>query len=79
MGVALGLRGRRTSRFLVAIIQFFIKEPEAWHKSKSAGEEMGNILRLFQDRTLLRSTLVGVSLAAVGVVGFWASEPGRRN
>jgi MFS family permease len=57
--------------FLVAIIQFFIKEPEAWHKSKSAGEEMGNIVRLFQDPTLLRSTLVGVSLAAVGVVGFW--------
>jgi MFS family permease len=57
--------------FLVGIIQFFIKEPEAWHKSKSAGEEMGNIVRLFQERTLLRSTLVGVSLAAVGVVGFW--------
>jgi MFS family permease len=57
--------------FLVGIIQLFIKEPEAWNKSKSAGEEMGNILRLFQEPTLLRSTLVGVSLAAVGVVGFW--------
>ncbi|HNY28682.1 MAG TPA: MFS transporter, partial [Candidatus Sumerlaeota bacterium] len=57
--------------FLVGIIQFFIKEPEAWNKSKSAGEEMGNILRLFQERTLLRNTLIGVSLAAVGVVGFW--------
>ncbi len=57
--------------FLVGIIQFFIKEPEAWNKSKSAGEEMGNMLRLFQDRILLRNTLVGVSLAAVGVVGFW--------
>ncbi len=61
--------------FLVVIIFFFIHEPESWvqarAKAKKSGIGMGNMFGLFTDKTLLRNTLVGMTLATVGVIGFW--------
>ena len=61
---------------LVVVIFFYVREPESWvrardkaRKEKSKG--MGSFAALFSDRELRRNTLVGVSLAAVGVIGFW--------
>ncbi|HUW62541.1 MAG TPA: MFS transporter [Candidatus Bathyarchaeia archaeon] len=60
---------------LLLAIRLFVHEPDAWKKSRdearSGGRQLGSILHLFQDRTLRRNTLVGLALAAVGVVGFW--------
>lgn len=60
---------------LVFVIRLFVKEPDKWHEaraeSKRSGIKLGSIVDLFRERTLRRNTLVGVSLAAVGVVGFW--------
>ena len=65
--------------FLPALLLFvliaFIHEPQAWvesrDKAKAGGKKLGSIINLFQDRTLRRNTLVGVGLAAIGVIGFW--------
>lgn len=63
--------------FLLFIIFMFIHEPPAWVESRRrirAGEETRSsvpILDLFRDPELFRHTIVGVVLAAVGVVGFW--------
>ena len=65
---------------LVVVIFAFIREPEAWQvardrdrKAKARGErrQVGSILALFTERTVRRNTLVGVALAAIGVIGFW--------
>jgi MFS family permease len=60
---------------LVLIIRAFIREPERWERAKSVATtgatQLGNIIELFTDREWRRNTLVGVSLAAVGVIGFW--------
>lgn len=60
---------------LVLIIRLFIKEPEKWShardRAKSGAIKLGSILDLFLDRELRHHTLVGVALAAVGVIGFW--------
>jgi MFS family permease len=62
---------------LVVIIFAFVHEPEAWRRareqarqSKTKGQ-IGSIPGLFTDRVIRRNTLVGVSLAVVGVFGFW--------
>ena len=65
--------------FLPALLLFFIlafiHEPEAWvesrRKAKAGGQKMGSMPQLFQSKTLIRNTLVGVGLAAIGVIGFW--------
>lgn len=65
---------------LVFIIQVFLKEPEAWQEAQQAakaaggagkGKAMGSLREMFGDPTLRRNTLVGMGLAAVGVMGFW--------
>mgnify|MGYP001581112574 CR=1 FL=1 len=60
---------------LVFAIRMFVKEPERWHAAKEeaakTGIQVGAIRDLFTDATLRRHTLVGVALAAVGVIGFW--------
>lgn len=60
---------------LVFVIRLFVKEPEKWHQAKAdakAGQiRLGTISHLFTESPWLRNTLVGVGLAAVGVVGFW--------
>ncbi len=63
--------------FLLFLIFMFIREPDAWIESRRrirSGEEHRAavpILDLFRDPVLLRNTIVGVTLAAVGVIGFW--------
>lgn len=60
---------------LVFVIGYFLKEPERWTAARDAarsGEiELGSIPHLFREAELRRNTLVGVGLAAVGVIGFW--------
>lgn len=69
---------------LVFIIRLFVREPERWeHARKTAalaaasakgtgsGQRLGSIVELFRTPELRRNTLVGVGLAAVGVIGFW--------
>jgi MFS family permease len=60
---------------LVFIIRLFVKEPEQWHaakaEAKSGDIKIGSIGALFSDPVLRRNTIVGVCLAAVGVIGFW--------
>ena len=53
-----------------------LKEPERWREARDAaarGEtrSMGSIKDLFGERRWRRNTLVGVTLAVVGVVGLW--------
>lgn len=63
--------------FLLFIIFMFIREPHAWVESNrriKSGEEHRAavpIFDLFRDPVLLRNTIVGVVLGAVGVIGFW--------
>lgn len=60
---------------LVVIIFFFIHEPEAWVASRAnlsvTHKKTGSILGLFSEPWLTRNTLVGATLASVGVIGFW--------
>jgi MFS family permease len=62
---------------LVFVIFMFVREPEAWSlarehaRSSKVKGQLGSILGLFKERTIRRNTLVGVGLAAVGVIGFW--------
>ncbi len=60
---------------LVFVIRLFVKEPEQWHaakaEAKSGDIKLGSISSLFADPVLRRNTIVGVCLAAVGVIGFW--------
>jgi len=62
---------------LVVVIIWFVREPEAWQQARAQAKQskakgqLGSILGLFRERVIRRNTLVGVSLAAVGVIGFW--------
>ena len=64
---------------LIIWIRRSLKEPESWEQAKSkAAEEnktasMGRINDLFKG-ALLRSTFVGVTLAAVGLATFWGAH-----
>ena len=60
---------------LVVVIMRTVKEPDAWHAAKKSASEnlerqMGDISSLFS-RRWRRNTLVGVSLAVIGVIGLW--------
>jgi len=61
--------------FLTFVIRLAVKEPERWEHARkvAAGKHqgMGAISELFTTRDLRRHTLIGVALAAVGVIGFW--------
>jgi MFS family permease len=59
-------------------VRWKLREPEQWVKAKelaAAGktEPTGNLAELFQGANL-RSTLVGVSLASIGLVTFWGGH-----
>lgn len=60
---------------LVFVIRFFLREPDSWKAAKAqavAGEiELGSVRQLFGVPWLRRRVLVGIALAAVGVIGFW--------
>ena len=62
--------------FLVVIIFFYVREPDSWLAARekarqSTGAGLGSFATLFREKDLRRHTLVGVGLAAVGVIGFW--------
>ncbi len=60
---------------LVVVIFFFVREPEAWVNARALAKKgqggLGTIPGLFMDPVIRRNTFVGLSLAAVGVIGFW--------
>lgn len=60
---------------LVFVIFLFVREPEKWRTARAQAKlhkgSTGNILALFREPILRRNTLVGLTLAAVGVIGFW--------
>ncbi len=60
---------------LVIVIRWKLKEPEQWRQAKErekqdATQVTGSILHLF-GRQNLRNTIVGVTLATIGLVTFW--------
>ena len=60
---------------LVAVIVFFISEPEQWKLARARANEgkerVGSMGDLFRDPVIRRNTLVALTLASVGVIGFW--------
>ena len=60
---------------LVFVIRAFVKEPESWQQAKAeaqaGGAKLGSAKEMFTVPWLRRRVLVGIGLAAVGVVGFW--------
>ncbi len=61
---------------LVVFIMRHIKEPDAWQEARKTASDnlerqLGDIKSLFRTPRWRRNTLVGVSLAVVGVIGLW--------
>ena len=66
---------------LLVILLGFVREPEVWVQARAAAKKAGDsvgslfdrfpIFALFRERLVLKHTLIGVSLGAVGVIGFW--------
>ena len=61
---------------LVVFIMRSVKEPEAWQEARKTakenlGRQLGDIKSMFSIPRWRRNTLVGVSLAVVGVIGLW--------
>lgn len=64
---------------LVFVIIMFIKEPDKWKEANARAKQLkaegikqtGSLLALFTERGVRKNTLVGVGLAAIGVIGFW--------
>jgi MFS family permease len=79
---------------LVVLVRWRLKEPESWVKAKTAvagdsrtdelHRQLGDLRELFGDRRWRHNTIVGVLMAAAGVmalwgVGFWTTELVRNN
>lgn len=61
---------------LVVFIMRSVREPDAWLQARDKasdrlGRELGDLKGLFGTPRWRRNTLVGVSLAVVGVIGLW--------
>jgi len=61
---------------LVVLIMRSVKEPDAWLEARETaagnlGRQLGDIKGLFATPRWRRNTIVGVSLAVVGVIGLW--------
>ena len=61
---------------LVVVIMRTIKEPDAWEEARKTAadnldRQLGDIRSLFGTPRWCRNTLVGVSLAVIGVIGLW--------
>lgn len=61
---------------LVVLIMRSVKEPDAWLEARATaadnlGRQLGDIRSLFRTPRWRRNTIVGVSLAVVGVIGLW--------
>ncbi|HIN94936.1 MAG TPA: MFS transporter, partial [Planctomycetes bacterium] len=73
-GFAIGV----TPALLILIIRWKLKEPPQWIKARERAKEdsnqqTGRLVELFQ-RDHLRNTIVGVSLASIGLVTFWGGH-----
>jgi len=60
---------------LVLFVRLFIHEPESWKQAKEraktdSSQQTGKLFDLFRGE-LLRPTIVGVSMAAIGMATFW--------
>ena len=69
---------------LVVVIMRSVKEPEAWQQARQTaadnlGRQLGDIRSLFGTPRWRRNTIVGVSLAVVGVIGLWGWDSTRPN
>lgn len=57
------------------VVRIIVKEPEMWkHERDKAAQgqiQLGAITQLWKEAPLRRNMLVGVGLAAIGVIGFW--------
>jgi len=63
---------------LTLLIRWKLKDPEQWVKAREiaqqdANQKTGRLIEIFQGEQL-RSTLVGVSLASIGLVTFWGGH-----
>ena len=63
---------------LILIIRWKLQDPPQWIKArelakKDASQQTGRLMELFQGE-YLRSTIVGVSLASIGLVTFWGGH-----
>ncbi|HIA18838.1 MAG TPA: MFS transporter [Planctomycetaceae bacterium] len=63
---------------LILIIRWKLQDPPQWIKArelakKDASQQTGRLMELFQGEHL-RSTIVGVSLASIGLVTFWGGH-----
>ncbi len=60
---------------LVFAIRFLLKEPQRWQEARSraarGGIRLGDFSSLFRHPLWRYHTIIGVSLASVGVMGFW--------
>lgn len=60
---------------LVFIIRAFVHEPESWTHAKAeadkGGQKLGSAKEMFTVPWLRRRVIVGIGIAAVGVIGFW--------
>ena len=60
---------------LIFVIRAFVREPDQWKEAKAQaarGEiELGSLKQLFGVPWLRQRVVVGILLAAVGVIGFW--------
>jgi MFS family permease len=56
---------------LAVLVVRRLKEPEQWLASKAAKKQMGSFRELLGDPRWRRNSLVGMALAASGVIGLW--------
>ncbi len=65
--------------YLPLILAFFnwkcLKEPEVWRKARteavSGGRKTGSVWELFGEKTICYRVVMGMLLAAIGIIGYW--------
>ena len=79
LGFAIGV----VPALLIIWIRLSLKEPDNWQAARAeastgSGKKMGSLTELFSSE-FLRKTLVGVSLAAIGLATFWGAHISAKN
>lgn len=61
--------------FLIVLIMLWLKEPERWKQAvaegKASRQKAGSLVELFGDPRWRLRAIVGITLAAAGVIGLW--------
>jgi len=61
--------------FLIVFVMFWLKEPERWKQAVAEGkiskQKAGSLKELFGDPRWRQRAIVGIILAAAGVIGLW--------